>query len=377
MRYFAAIPVAPLDTIFGLSEEFNRDMREHKVNLSIGIYKDEEGKTPILRAVSRAEELLSAKKPSKVYLPIGGDTHYHELVGTIPFKHFSKHQDRIAVFQTIGGTGALRMGADFLRRQVHLEKAYITDPSWPNHQGVFSQAGFRVEEISYPEHYIEKLHAVYDSVVVHHASCHNPTGAKLQKQEWQELLAIAQKNRQFSFFDAAYLGLGQGLEQDAYPLELWLESGVNFAVALSFSKNLSLYGERAGALFVVCDNPQEKKRVESQIKSIIRTCYSNPPCHPHYLVKTILDNPAWKKLWYEELNQMRARIQHLRHQLAETGFNSIRNGEGMFAFTGLKEAQVLQLREKFGVYMTEDGRVNLAGLNSSNFAYVKKALHAV
>jgi aromatic-amino-acid transaminase len=398
MNPFADIALAPRDPILGLNEQFNADTRSAKVNLGVGVYTDAEGKLPLLSCVAAAEaQLVAAAKP-RGYLPIDGIAAYDRAVQELVFGADSPllRDKRVATVQAVGGTGGLKLGADFLRSVAGPgTKLLISDPSWENHRALFSQAGYAVE--SYPyfdsvtkgvrfEALCEALRqAPRGSIVVLHACCHNPTGCELSPTQWKTLVALAQQAGLLPFLDMAYQGFGDGIEADGLAVRLFAESGLPFLVATSFSKSFSLYGERVGALSVVCGSADEAARVLSQLKIVIRTNYSTPPTHGAQIVATVLGTPALRAQWEAELGQMRERIREMRSALAAKlaalqmpgDLSFITRQKGMFSFTGLSAAQMQRLRTEFAVYGVDSGRICVAALNHRNLDAVAQAMATV
>lgn len=388
---FENLEQLPVDPIFGLNLAFATDQRPNKVNLGVGVYKTLDLKPFILQTVKKAESILLQKETSKEYLPIDGSAKYVQSVKELVFTpHVSL--ERIYGAQVVGGTGALRVGSNFLQQR-GVKIAYIPDPTWDNHQRIFTHAGLKVKTYPYYSHKkggidFEALLSAIDameegSLILFHASCHNPTGCDLSKKQFLQLLTGIRRKKLFPFFDLAYQGFGENLDEDASVVRLFFTEEIPFAVAVSHSKNFGLYAERTGALFFICNNSEEVTKVGSHIKTIIRGTYSNPPCHGAGIVTTILQDPALKALWIDELTCMRERIMTARQSLVNklqhktTQFNPIIQQRGMFSFTGLQESQVEELVVKYGIYMPKDGRINLAGLNDNNIQYVADALIAV
>lgn len=397
MSLFSAVELAPRDPILGLYEIYNADTRAHKVNLGVGVYFTEEGKIPLLRAVQVAEKQILESPKSRGYLPIEGIASYNSAVQNLIFGASSSllADHRAVTFEGLGGTGALKIGADFLRRLKPNASVAISDPSWENHRGLFEGAGFVVTQYPYYDastrsvnfqalkDFLQKLPA--DSIVVLHACCHNPTGADLTTPQWQEILQICITHHLIPFLDMAYQGFADGIYEDGIAVRLFADSGLSFFISSSFSKSFSLYGERVGALTVVTQNAQESERVASQVKRVIRTNYSNPPTHGGAIVSLVLNSVELKAMWEEELAQMRERIKHMRSQLiaelklagATRDFSFIAQQRGMFSYTGLSKDQVDRLITEHGVYAVGTGRICVASLNTKNIAHVAKAIAAV
>lgn len=394
---FSRVEMAPRDPILGVNEAFSADPRPVKVNLGVGVYFDDNGRIPLLNAVRLAEKTRLEIMPPRPYQPIDGSAIYNQAVQCLLFGEGSelRSSGRVATITALGGTSALRIGADFLRRLQPDAAVYISDPSWENHRALFQAAGFLVD--SYPYYDAEsrgvdfcamkaKLASVGEgSIVVLHACCHNPTGADLVKAQWEELIDLMRARNLIAFIDMAYQGFGEGIADDALALNLFAASGLPFFVASSFSKSFSLYGERVGALSVITANADEAARVLSQVKRVVRTNYSNPPIHGAAVVAAVLGNPMLRTMWEAELAGMRNRIRNMRlglvDRLATRGvsrdFSFVARQRGMFSYTGLSSEQVEVLREEFGIYAVSTGRVCLAALNSKNIDYVADAIAAV
>lgn len=394
---FAEVETAPRDPILGLTEAFNSDARKDKVNLGVGVYYDDNGKVPLLAAVRSAEKARLEAAPARGYQPIEGPAAYNHAVQQFVFGKDSAllADGRVVTFESLGGTGALKVGADYLRRLLPSAKVYISEPSWENHRALFEFAGFAVE--NYPYYDAATCGVNFDamktglarlppgSIAVLHACCHNPTGADLTEAQWREAVATIRERNLVVFIDIAYQGFADGIEADALAVRLFAESGLQFFVATSFSKSFSLYGERVGALSIVTASRDESARVLSQVKRVIRTNYSNPPTHGGAIVAAVLSNAELRQTWERELAGMRDRIRAMRKQLVEQlksggvaqDFSFVANQRGMFSFTGLTAAQVEKLKTDFGVYAVSSGRICLAALNSSNLEYVAKAIASV
>lgn len=383
MKFFESIQQAPPDAIFGLNQSFAADQRQSKVNLGAGVYKTAELKPFILKTVKKAEARILEQENSKDYLPIDGLPAFVTLTKDLVFGvHASR--DRIYGAQTTGGTGALRIGGVFLK-QAGFETIYISDPTWDNHQRIFKHVGFNVR--TYPYFNGNKKGFDYDlvagaidkmekrSILLLQACCHNPTGSDPTLSEWELLFKRMQEREIFPLFDFAYQGFGEGLEQDAHPLRVFMKSGLECIVAVSYAKNFGLYAERCGALFVACREPEEAGRVGSAIKVIIRGLYSNPPCHGARIVAEILGDAQLRGEWENELAGMRRRISEMRQALAQgLGLTFLTAQKGMFSYTGLSASQVERLADSYGIYMPRDGRINVAGLNADNLNYVINAI---
>ena len=394
---FAAVEMAPRDPILGLTEGFNADTHATKVNLGVGVYYDDNGKIPLLAAVKAAEKARLEAAPARGYQPIEGLAAYNQAVQTLMFGADSAliKDGRLVTIEALGGTGALKVGADFLKRLYPDAKVYISDPSWENHRALFESAGFAVE--SYP-YYDEATRGVdfagmkaclaglpANSIIVLHACCHNPTGADISASQWKEVVDVIRARNLVAFIDMAYQGFADGIKQDAVALDLFAASGLQFFVSSSFSKSFSLYGERVGALTMVAASREEAARVLSQVKRVIRTNYSNPPTHGGAIVAAVLSSPELRKQWEDELAGMRERIRTMRVALVEKlkrkgvtqDFGFIAKQRGMFSYTGLTVEQVEKLKADFGVYAVSTGRICVAALNSRNIDYVAEAIATV
>jgi aspartate/tyrosine/aromatic aminotransferase len=384
------INAAPEDSILGLTEAFRQEANPQKVNLGVGVYKDDDGLTPILQCVKAAEEILLRKENSKSYLPISGDPSYAAGVQKLLFGGSSEVilSGRAATVHTPGGTGALRVGADLLKKFKPDATIWISAPSWANHKGIFGSAGFPFGEYPYYngdtkkvdfDRMIACLKTIPESaIVLLHACCHNPSGVDLTHEQWQEVVTISKLKGWTPFLDFAYQGLGQGLIEDRFAVEEFARAGIDYLVASSFSKNFGLYNERTGALTVISPTAEESKVAMSHLKTTVRVCYSNPPAHGGLVVATILNDDALHAQWLTELNAMRERIVDMRSALVDGlsrrgvkgDFSYIKEQRGMFSFSGISDAVVTWLREKKGIYVVAGGRINLAGLSTKNIDYV-------
>ncbi len=390
MSMFSAVEMAPRDPILGLNEQFNADTNSAKVNLGVGVYYDDNGKLPLLQCVQTAEKaMMEAPKP-RGYLPIDGIAAYDASVKALVFGADSEpvKSGRVATVQAIGGTGGLKVGADFLKRLSPNATVLISDPSWENHRALFTNAGFNVD--TYPYYDAVKRGVNFDAmlaalnaaaagtIVVLHACCHNPTGYDITPAQWDQVIAACKAKNLTPFLDMAYQGFGYGIAEDGAVIGKFVAAGLTFFVSTSFSKSFSLYGERVGALSVLCESKEEADRVLSQLKIVIRTNYSNPPTHGGAVVAAVLGNPELRALWEKELGEMRVRIKAMRQKLVDglkaagvkqdMGF--ITSQIGMFSYSGLTKDQMVRLRNEFGVYGTDTGRMCVAALNSKNIDYV-------
>ena len=390
MSLFTAVEMAPRDPILGLNEQFNADPNPAKVNLGVGVYYDDNGKLPLLQCVQAAEKQMMADPKARGYLPIDGIAAYDAAVKGLVFGVDSEpvKSGRVATAQGIGGTGGLKIGADFLKKLSPNAKVLISDPSWENHRALFSQAGFVVE--SHPYYDAAKRGVNFDgmlaalnaaaegTIVVLHACCHNPTGYDITAAQWDQVIAAVKARKLTPFLDMAYQGFGHGIAEDGAIIGKFVAAGLSFFVSTSFSKSFSLYGERVGALSVLCDSKEEADRVLSQLKLVIRTNYSNPQIHGGMVVATVLNTPALRTQWEQELGEMRVRIKAMRQKLVDglkaagvkQDMSFITTQIGMFSYSGLSKDQMVRLRNEFGVYGTDTGRMCVAALNSKNIDYV-------
>jgi aromatic-amino-acid transaminase len=397
MSLFSTVQLAPRDPILGLSEQFNADPNPAKVNLGVGVYYDEDGKLPLLACVAAAEQQMADAHKPRGYLPIDGIAAYDQAVQKLVFGADSEvvRTKRVATVQAVGGTGGLKVGADFLQRLAPGARVLISDPSWENHRALFTNAGFEVA--TYPYYDAEHGGVAFDAmlatlqaapagtVVVLHACCHNPTGYDLTPARWTQVVQTVKSRGLVAFLDMAYQGFGAGITEDGAVIGQFLESGVDFFVATSFSKSFSLYGERVGALSVVCASADEAARVLSQLKIVIRSNYSNPPTHGAQVVTTVLNDPALRAQWEDELKQMRERIRRMRHLLVDKlhaagvmrDLSFITRQQGMFSYSGLNKAQMQRLRDEFGIYGVDSGRICVAALNGRNIDAVAQAIARV
>jgi aromatic-amino-acid transaminase len=394
---FAQVEMAPRDPILGLNEQFNADTNPAKVNLGVGVYYDDAGKLPLLKCVAQAEAQLQASPKPRGYLPIDGIAAYDKAVQGLVFGEGSPvlAEGRVATVQAIGGTGGLKIGADFLKRLNPGAQVLISDPSWENHRALFTNAGFGVNTYPYYDAAARGVNvsgmlaalnaAAPGTVVVLHACCHNPTGYDLTPAQWAQVVEVVKARGLVAFLDMAYQGFGQGIAEDGAVIQQFLASGVNFFVSTSFSKSFSLYGERVGALSAVCSSKEEATRVLSQLKIVIRTNYSNPPTHGAQVVAMVLGTPELRALWEDELAGMRSRIKTMRHALQDKlqaagvkqDISFITQQQGMFSYSGLSAEQMKRLREEFGVYGVDSGRICVAALNSGNIDRVVGAMVSV
>ncbi len=391
---FDAVEMAPRDPILGLNEQFATDPNPNKVNLGVGVYYDENGKLPLLGCIRAAEEAMAKAQQARGYLPIDGIAAYDAATQELVFGADSpaRREGRVATVQAVGGTGALKIGADLLQRMRPEARVLISDPSWENHRALFEGAGFEVETYPYYDAARQGVDfaamlaalnaAAPGTIVVLHACCHNPTGCDLSPAQWNELVEVLAARRLVPFLDLAYQGFGDGLAEDGRAVQLCVAAGIDFLVATSYSKSFSLYGERAGALSVVCQTKDAATRVLSQLKRVIRTNYSNPPTHGAAAITTVLTTPALRAQWEQELAGMRERIKRMRVELqrrlvaagAAIDTDFITRQRGMFSYSGLSKEQMQRLRSEFGVYGVDSGRICVAALNERNLDAVVAAI---
>ncbi len=388
------IQPAPPDSILGLTDAFRKDENPNKVNLGVGVYKDEAGMTPVLRAVKAAEQELLETQATKSYLPISGDPAYTAAVQALILGESNEviSSGRAATAQAPGGTGALRVGGDLIKKFAPNATIWVSNPTWANHNGIFTTAGFGIKSYSYYDKTSRGLD--FDNmmsdlakvpagdVVLLHACCHNPSGVDLNNDQWQELAKLAAEKGWVPFLDFAYQGFGEGVAEDRIAVEQFAAPGLDVYVASSFSKNFGLYNERTGAITVITPSAKEAACAMSHLKATIRTNYSNPPAHGGLVASTILNSPELRAMWLDELQDMRVRIKDMRAALVkgladhgmEGDFSFIERQRGMFSFSGWSDDIVASLREKNAIYVVGGGRINLAGLTSSNIDYVCKAV---
>ena len=394
---FSDVTLAPADPILGLTEAFQADKNPNKVNLGVGVYQDGKGKVPVLSVVREAEKRWYDKEDSKSYLPIDGLVSYRQQVQNLLFGSDSQlvRDGRVVTAQALGGTGALKLGADFLKRFLPQSELYISKPSWENHRALFEAAGFAVKEYPYYAAETQGLDFAgmcdtlerlpVNTIVLLHACCHNPTGVDLSPAQWQRVAEISKARSLVPFIDFAYQGFGDGISEDAVAVRAFAASGIPFLVASSFSKSFSLYRERVGAVCFVTKDADEAKRVTSQLKRVVRTNYSNPSSHGGQIVALVLADDELRARWEVELGEMRSRIQSMRklfvQRLAERGikrdFSFIASQKGMFSYSGIPLDAVRRLRSDFGIYIVDSGRICVAALNSKNIDYVANAIAKV
>ena len=394
---FAAVEMAPNDPILGVTEAYNADPNPNKVNLGVGVYTDDEGKVPVLECVRRAEQAIAAKAMARNYLPIDGLKPYDRAAQDVVFgvESAALKEGRVVTVQALGGTGGLKLGADLLRRVNPAAEVWISDPSWENHRAIFEYAGYRVNTYPYydPATHGLRFDAMMQAldempagaIVLLHACCHNPTGVDLKEPQWERVIETVNRRGLVPFLDIAYQGFAEGLDADASAVRRFAESCAAVFVSSSFSKSLSLYGERVGALSIVTQDATEVNRVLSQVKRVIRTNYSSPPTHGGQAAATVLTTPELRTLWEQELGQMRDRIKTMRRQLvdkirairADFDFSFVVEQRGMFSYSGLTREQVQRLRTDYSIYTIDSGRICVAALSSRNIDYVAKAVASV
>lgn len=394
---FTAIEMAPRDPILGITEAFNADKNPNKINLGVGVYYDDNGKVPLLECVKKSEAILMEKFAPRTYLPIEGLAAYDKAVQELVFGADSAvvQEKRAITAQAIGGTGALKLGADFLKRFSPTSQVWISDPSWENHRALFESAGFTVNNYPYYDtstrgvNFAGMLGALKTmpagSIVLLHACCHNPTGADLTDAQWTEVIQVVTQRGLVPFLDMAYQGFGDGIAEDGKVVRQFAEAGGPLFVSNSFSKSFSLYGERVGALSIVAVSAEEAARILSQLKRVIRTNYSNPPLHGGQVVATALATPELRKLWEEELAGMRVRIREMRQTLVQKlktkapahDFDFVIKQRGMFSYSGLTKTQVERLKNEFSIYAIASGRICIASMNANNVDRIASAIASV
>ncbi|CAL2029918.1 unnamed protein product [Caenorhabditis brenneri] len=398
LPWFRNVPSAPADPILGVTEAFKKDVNPNKINLGVGAYRDNEGKPFVLRAVREAEQQIVDAKLDKEYSTITGVPEFSPLAAKLAFGENSKvlQDKRVFTTQSISGTGALRIGGQFVEKFIPSKTLYYPTPTWANHLPVFRNSGLTIQ----PYRYYDKSTLGFDvqgalddiskmpegSVILLHACAHNPTGVDPSKDQWKEISRVVKERKILPFFDMAYQGFASGdVDDDAFALRYFVEQGHNVLVAQSFAKNMGLYGERVGAFSIVCDSEEEVGRVGSQMKIIIRPMISMPPLHGARIASRILNDPKLKQSWLEDVKLMADRIKSMRTALKEglkaegstRDWEHITNQIGMFCFTGINQEQVQKLIKEHSVYLTNDGRISISGINTGNVAYLAKALHSV
>jgi len=394
---FENVEMLPADAILGLTEAFKKDANPDKVNLGVGIYKNADGVTPIFEADKKAEKILQEKLDSKTYLPIGGSSEYGQVVQKLLFGEGSSiiANGRAVTAQSPGGTGALRIAGEVLKKIQPNAKLWVSDPTWANHTGIFGNAGWDIEKYKYynPESKTLDFDGMLDSlnkaskgdVVLLHGCCHNPTGVDPSPEQWKKIAELIKEAGVFPIVDFAYQGLAKGIEEDAVGMRTICEICDEVAIASSFSKNFGLYNERVGAVTFLCDSAQTAAKVFTHVKLVIRRCYSNPPAHGSSLVTMIMNDPKLRSLWEDEVKAIRDRIRQMRELFVKTlkekgvkgDFSFITKQNGMFSFSGLTKEQVGVLREKYSIYIVGSGRINVAGMTADNMDRICEAIAAV
>nr|WP_300308266.1 amino acid aminotransferase [Halomonas sp.] len=393
---FEHIERVPGDAILGLIDAFNKDTNPQKVDLGVGVYRDAKGTTPVMRAVKEAEARLLKNETTKTYIGSHGAASYGEVVLPMVLGAGSPviEAGRASATQSPGGTGALRLAADFIAHQLPGKGIWVSDPTWPNHHGIFTAAGIKLNKYPYVDadnrlDFDGMLNALKEipqgDVVVLHACCHNPTGFDLDREQWQQVLKVLQERNLLPLVDFAYQGFAEGLDEDAYAVRLLAENLDDVLITSSCSKNFGIYNERTGALIVVAKDNEEMQNVRSQIAIVARENYSNPPAHGGSIVSEILHSEELTAVWREELTEMRDRINTLRRNFVEAlkpygldeKYAHVAEQRGMFSYTGLTPEQVDRLRDEFGIYMVRSGRANVAGFSDENLAYIAKAVATV
>ena len=392
---FEAVPVNPPDAIFGLNEQFKTDPSDQKVNLTVGVYKDANGQTPIMDAVKQAEQILLKNSTTKSYLPIDGSAAYRSSVAELVLGEALVKQVFPATAQTPGGTVSLRVAGELVKRILNVETIWMSNPTWANHGKIFTQAGLAIEHYDYLDDSGTRLdfdkviatvgQAKSGDAILLHTVCHNPTGVDLSQDQWQTLSEQIKSKSLVPIFDFAYQGFGESLEDDAFPVRNFVQSGGEAIVCNSFSKNFGLYGERVGGITAVAQSADVCAAMQSQIKSTIRTMYSNPPIHGGAIVETVLADADLRKVWEAELTGIRERIVSLRASFVAKmealvpgkDFSYINQQRGMFSYSGLSKSQAEKLREEHSIYILGSGRINIAGMNDSNMDQICDAIAKV
>jgi len=388
--FFSDVPMAPADPVLGVTEAFRNDPNPNKVNLGVGIYQDESGRIPILDSIRKAAAVWATSEDSKAYLPMEGLASYNSATQQVLFGKDSSAiaEKRITTVQSVGGSGALKLGIELLRKLFPASQVWISDPSWENHRLVFETAGATVNTYPYYDPKTNGLRSAEmlsclrnlpaQSIVLLHACCHNPTGVDIDLATWKEVVKVCAERSLIPFIDSAYQGFAEGLESDATPIRLFTEAGLTFLVANSYAKSFSIYRERCGALSVVTASSNEAATVQSQIKRIARAIYSNPPSYGAQLISLVLNNPELRATWEQELEGMRLRIlemrslftRRLQELVPNRDFSFIEQQRGMFSYSGLSREVVLKLREKYHIYALESGRICVAAMNTKNVDYI-------
>lgn len=394
---FEQVPPYAGDPIFRIATQFQNDPRSLKVNLTIGLYFEDDGSVPLLASTQQAEQQWAEQKRPRTYLPMDGLASYCDAVQRLVFGENSAvyQSKRIATIQTLGGSGALKVGGDLLHQGYPNSQMWISDPAWDNHHDIFGGCGIKTNKYRYFdaqtqgvdfEGMLQDLRTLPEqSMVLLHPCCHNPTGADLNNEQWQQLIEVLKEKKLIPFLDMAYQGFAEGLEQDAYAVRAMADAGLSFLVANSFSKNFAYYAERCGSLSVVCKSADEAQRVVGQLNAWVRKNYSSPPVHGGSAIALVLNSPELYASWVSDVDAMRGRIQQMRqlvhdklqHLAPNYDASYMLKQRGMFSYTGLSQAQILRLREEFGVYMLDSGRISVPGLNTQNVDYYAQALAQV
>ena len=383
---FESTPVNPPDAIFGLIEEFKKDPNPHKINLTVGMYQDEEGRTPVMESVRAAKKLIHDEGKSHVYLPISGNDSFNQLIPKLVFgdSHPVISEQRAHSAQTPGGTTALRVAGEMLHKRLGIKNIWISDPTWANHKNIFPAAGLNI----LPYQYLDERGTGFDcegmlesiaksdphDAILLHTVCHNPTGVDPTPDQWKKIFDVIELRSLVPIFDFAYQGFGEGVDADAFPIREFSRRNLGALVCSSFSKNFNLYGERVGAVTVLANDKDQSLAVLSQVKAVIRANYSNPPTFGGMIVKTVFEDADLKALWLKELEAIRVRISELRSQfvdaisqrLPEVDFSHIVRQRGMFSYSGIAGDVVEQLKHEHSIYLLKSGRINIAGINAKN-----------
>ncbi len=393
---FKTAPLNPPDSIFGLIEQFKKDTNPEKINLSVGVYQDESGATPVMKCVRMAEQKLLDAAGTKSYLPIDGSTSYNTAVGRLILGDLDDQADVNSVTaQTPGGTVSLRLAGELLRRVFNVDTIWMSNPTWANHPKIYGAAGLNVKKYEYLDEQgtrldFDRLVTSLEDTQPHeaillHTVCHNPTGVDPTQEQWEQLCSIIKERQLFPIFDFAYQGFGTSIDADAFPIRRFVESGGEALICNSFSKNFGLYAERVGGITAVSHDADVSRAMLSQIKLTIRTMYSNPPLHGGAIVDAVLNDPELRTVWESELTEVRNRIQQLRDtfvnamqtRIPEKDFQYILQQRGMFSYSGLTAEQVERLRDEYSIYALSSGRINIAGINSGNLERLCDAIAAV
>jgi aspartate aminotransferase len=394
---FESAPLNPPDSIFGLIEQFKKDENPLKINLSVGVYQDESGRTPVMRCVRLAEEKLLAEQGTKSYLPIDGAPAYNQAIGRLIFGDSLADSQSVhpVSAQTPGGTVSLRVAGELLRRVFNVKTVWMSNPTWANHPKIYEAAGLEVKKYDYLDEQgtgldfdriLESLrNAEPNQAVLLHTVCHNPTGVDPTIEQWKALGEFIKKRQLFPIFDFAYQGFGESLDADAFPIRNFVENGGEALVCNSFSKNFGLYAERVGGISAVSPNAETAAAMLSQIKLTIRTMYSNPPLHGGAIVNTVLHDSGMREIWTDELTEIRQRILQLREKFVaamqarvpDKDFQYINRQRGMFSYSGLTAEQVERLKNEHSIYILGSGRINVAGINDGNLDRLCDAIASV